>query len=231
MSILEVKNLKKYYERDNVVTKAVDDVSFSIEEGEFVAIVGTSGSGKSTLLHLIGGVDDVSDGEIWINNTNINNLKDDKKTIFRRQNTSIIYQFYNLIPVLNVIENIVLPIKLNHQSVKQEQIDFLIELFKLNGKQKNLPSQLSGGQQQRVAIARSLITKPSIILADEPTGNLDKKNSEDIVDYFCKINTTQKQTILMVTHDMQIARRAHRILIMEDGKIVEDKVNHNERTL
>lgn len=231
MSILEVKNLKKYYERDNVVTKALDDVSFSIEEGEFVAIVGASGSGKSTLLHLIGGVDDVSDGEICINNTIINDLRGDKKTIFRRQNTSIIYQFYNLIPVLNVVENITLPIKLNHQSVKQEQVDFLIELLKLNGKQKNLPSQLSGGQQQRVAIARSLITKPSIILADEPTGNLDKKNSEDIIDYFCKINSIQKQTILMVTHDMQIARRAHRMLIMEDGKIVEDKVNHNERTI
>lgn len=225
MPILNVKHLKKYYHSKDVVTKAVDDVSFTVNRGEFVAIVGASGSGKSTLLHMIGGVDTVSDGEIRIQDVNLHTLKGDRQTIFRRQHIGIIYQFYNLLPILNLEENIILPMKLNHQPVDMTKVNFLINLLNLQGKNKNLPSQLSGGQQQRVAIARALLTQPLIFLADEPTGNLDKQNSKEIIDYFCKINKEFKQTILMVTHDMKIAKKADRILVMEDGSIIQDEEN------
>lgn len=227
MSILTVEHLKKYYEMEDVTTKAVDDVSFSVDQGEFVAIIGTSGSGKSTLIHMLGGVDTPSDGSIFIKGVELNALKGDKHAIFRRQNLSIIYQFYNLIPVLNVEENITLPAKLDHRIIDQEELSFIINLLNLQDRMDHLPSQLSGGQQQRVAIARSLVSKPAIILADEPTGNLDKTNSKEIIDYFCKINEMHQQTIIMVTHDLQIAQQAKRILVMEDGKIIEDKAVHH----
>ena len=202
----------------------VNDISFSIEQGEFVAITGSSGSGKSTLLHIIGGVDSASAGTVDIKGVRMQDLKGDELAIFRRKNISIIYQFYNLIPVLNVKENITLPLKLDHQIIDEERLSFFLNILNLDKRVNHLPSQLSGGQQQRVAIARALMSGTSIILADEPTGNLDKKSSKEIIDYLCEINKSNNQTILMVTHDMEIAKRANRILIIEDGKIVKESI-------
>ena len=222
--ILKVEHIEKTYSINGDMVKAVNDISFSIEQGEFVAITGSSGSGKSTLLHIIGGVDSASAGTGDIKGVRMQDLKGDELAIFRRKNISIIYQFYNLIPVLNVKENITLPLKLDHQIIDEERLSFFLNILNLDKRVNHLPSQLSGGQQQRVAIARALMSGTSIILADEPTGNLDKKSSKEIIDYLCEINKSNNQTILMVTHDMEIAKRANRILIIEDGKIVKESI-------
>ena len=224
MFILKVEHIEKTYSINGDMVKAVNDISFSIEQGEFVAITGSSGSGKSTLLHIIGGVDSASAGTVDIKGVRMQDLKGDELAIFRRKNISIIYQFYNLIPVLNVKENITLPLKLDHQIIDEERLSFFLNILNLDKRVNHLPSQLSGGQQQRVAIARALMSVTSIILADEPTGNLDKKSSKEIIDYLCEINKSNNQTILMVTHDMEIAKRANRILIIEDGKIVKESI-------
>ena len=224
MFILKVEHIEKTYSINGDMVKAVYDISFSIEQGEFVAITGSSGSGKSTLLHIIGGVDSASAGTVDIKGVRMQDLKGDELAIFRRKNISIIYQFYNLIPVLNVKENITLPLKLDHQIIDEERLSFFLNILNLDKRVNHLPSQLSGGQQQRVAIARALMSGTSIILADEPTGNLDKKSSKEIIDYLCEINKSNNQTILMVTHDMEIAKRANRILIIEDGKIVKESI-------
>ena len=224
MFILKVEHIEKTYSINGDMVKAVNDISFSIEQGEFVAITGSSGSGKSTLLHIIGGVDSASAGTVDIKGVRMQDLKGDELAIFRRKNISIIYQFYNLIPVLNVKENITLPLKLDHQIIDEERLSFFLNILNLDKRVNHLPSQLSGGQQQRVAIARALMSGTSIILADEPTGNLDKKSSKEIFDYLCEINKSNNQTILMVTHDMEIAKRANRILIIEDGKIVKESI-------
>ena len=224
MFILKVEHIEKTYSINGDMVKAVNDISFSIEQGEFVAITGSSGSGKSTLLHIIGGVDSASAGRVDIKGVRMQDLKGDELAIFRRKNISIIYQFYNLIPVLNVKENITLPLKLDHQIIDEERLSFFLNILNLDKRVNHLPSQLSGGQQQRVAIARALMSGTSIILADEPTGNLDKKSSKEIIDYLCEINKSNNQTILMVTHDMEIAKRANRILIIEDGKIVKESI-------
>ena len=223
MFILKVEHIEKTYSINGDMVKAVNDISFSIEQGEFVAITGSSGSGKSTLLHIIGGVDSASAGTVDIKGVRMQDLKGDELAIFRRKNISIIYQFYNLIPVLNVKENITLPLKLDHQIIDEERLSFFLNILNLDKRVNHLPSQL-GGQQQRVAIARALMSGTSIILADEPTGNLDKKSSKEIIDYLCEINKSNNQTILMVTHDMEIAKRANRILIIEDGKIVKESI-------
>ena len=224
MFILKVEHIEKTYSINGDMVRAVNDISFSIEQGEFVAITGSSGSGKSTLLHIIGGVDSASAGTVDIKGVRMQDLKGDELAIFRRKNISIIYQFYNLIPVLNVKENITLPLKLDHQIIDEERLSFFLNILNLDKRVNHLPSQLSGGQQQRVAIARALMSGTSIILADEPTGNLDKKSSKEIIDYLCEINKSNNQTILMVTHDMEIAKRANRILIIEDGKIVKESI-------
>ena len=224
MFILKVEHIEKTYSINGDMVKAVNDISFSIEQGEFVAITGSSGSGKSTLLHIIGGVDSASAGTVDIKGVRMQDLKGDELAIFRRKNISIIYQFYNLIPVLNVKENITLPLKLDHQIIDEERLSFFLNILNLDKRVNHLPSQLSGGQQQRVAIARALMSGTSIILADEPTGNLDKKSSKEIIDYLCEINKSNNKTILMVTHDMEIAKRANRILIIEDGKIVKESI-------
>ena len=224
MFILKVEHIEKTYSINGDMVKAVNDISFSIEQGEFVAITGSSGSGKSTLLHIIGGVDSASAGTVDIKGVRMQDLKGDELAIFRRKNISIIYQFYNLIPVLNVKENITLPLKLDHQIIDEERLSFFLNILNIDKRVNHLPSQLSGGQQQRVAIARALMSGTSIILADEPTGNLDKKSSKEIIDYLCEINKSNNQTILMVTHDMEIAKRANRILIIEDGKIVKESI-------
>ena len=224
MFILKVEHIEKTYSINGDMVKAVNDISFSIEQGEFVAITGSSGSGKSTLLHIIGGVDSASAGTVDIKGVRMQDLKGDELAIFRRKNISIIYQFYKLIPVLNVKENITLPLKLDHQIIDEERLSFFLNILNLDKRVNHLPSQLSGGQQQRVAIARALMSGTSIILADEPTGNLDKKSSKEIIDYLCEINKSNNQTILMVTHDMEIAKRANRILIIEDGKIVKESI-------
>ncbi len=210
MFILKVEHIEKTYSINGDMVKAVNDISFSIEQGEFVAITGSSGSGKSTLLHIIGGVDSASAGTVDIKGVRMQDLKGDELAIFRRKNISIIYQFYNLIPVLNVKENITLPLKLDHQIIDEERLSFFLNILNLDKRVNHLPSQLSGGQQQRVAIARALMSGTSIILADEPTGNLDKKSSKEIIDYLCEINKSNNQTILMVTHEMEIAKRANR---------------------
>lgn len=223
MSILEVKNLSKQYGKGDNIVKAVDNVSFSVEQSEFVAVVGTSGSGKSTLLHMIGGVDKPSSGEIIIDGENIAKYSADELAIFRREKVGIVYQFYNLIPVLTVRENITLPCDLGKKPVDETRLNELIEDLGLTSRIKYLPNQLSGGQQQRVAIGRALYPQPKLILADEPTGNLDKKSGDEIVHLLKNANEKYHQTIIMVTHDVNIAARAGRIITFEDGKIVKDE--------
>jgi len=221
MEILKVENLTKIYgEKDNKVV-ALDNVSLSVNKGEFVAIVGASGSGKSTLLHLIGGVDKPTSGKVFIDNQDIYSFKSDKLAIFRRRQVGLIYQFYNLIPILNIEENITLPLDLDNKKVKKETLDNLIKLLGLEHRRKHLPNALSGGEQQRTSIGRALITRPAIILADEPTGNLDSKASLEIVDLLKKSNKDYNQTIIMITHNLDIAKYADRIIKIEDGKIVE----------
>ena len=223
MKILETNNLKKYYGSGDTMVKALDGVNFSVEDGEFVAIVGTSGSGKSTLLHMIGGLDRPTSGTVKVAGKEIFSLKDDALTIFRRRKIGFIFQSYNLVPVLNVYENIVLPIELDGNKVDKAHIDNIIETLGLTSKTNSLPNQLSGGQQQRVAIARALATKPAIILADEPTGNLDSKTSLDVLGLLKITSDKFKQTIVMITHNEEIAQMADRIIRIEDGRIVGDR--------
>lgn len=223
MEILKVENLKRVYGTGASKVVALDNVSFTVEKGEFVSIVGASGSGKSTLLHLIGGVDRPTSGKVFINDEDIYKLNNDDLAIFRRRQIGLIYQFYNLIPILNVIENISLPLELDGRKPDKNDLNEMIELLGLENRQSHLPSQLSGGEQQRVSIGRALITRPSLILADEPTGNLDSKASEDIVSLLKKTNKKYNQTIIMITHNLEIAKMADRIITIEDGRIVDDK--------
>ena len=225
MNILSVKNLTKTYGKGDSLVKAVDNVSLEVKEGEFVAIIGASGSGKSTLLHMIGGVDrpDKNSGTIEISGTDITKLSDNKLAIFRRQNIGIIYQFYNLIPVLNVRENITLSQDLDKKPVDKKYLNELIEALGLKNRETHLPNQLSGGQQQRVAIGRALYGRPALILADEPTGNLDSKSSKEIVELLKLANRKFKQTVIVVTHDLEIAKQADRTITVADGKIKRGK--------
>lgn len=222
MEILKVENLTKIYGKDSTKVVALDHVSFSVEKGEFVAIVGASGSGKSTLLHLIGGVDRPTSGKVFIDGKDIFNFNDDKLAIFRRRRVGLIYQFYNLIPILNVEENITLPLSLDNREIDKEKLNDMLKLLGLQNRRMHLPNELSGGQQQRTSIGRALITNPTIILADEPTGNLDSKSSDEIVALLKKSNKELNQTIIMITHNMEIAKVADRIIKIEDGKIISE---------
>ena len=222
MEILKVENLTKIYGKDESEVVALDNVSFSVEKGEFIAIVGASGSGKSTLLHLIGGVDRPTSGNVYIDGKNIFELDDDKLAIFRRRQVGLIYQFYNLIPVLNVEENISLPLELDNKKCSKKDMDFMLDTLGLTERRNHLPNELSGGQQQRTSIGRALISRPSIVLADEPTGNLDSKSSDEIIHLLKDYNKKYKQTIIMITHNMEIAKMADRIIQIEDGKIIKE---------
>lgn len=225
MAILKVEKLNKIYGKGNNKVVAVDNASFEVEKGEFVAIVGASGSGKSTLLHLLGGVDKPTSGKVIIDGVDIYSMKSDDISIFRRRQIGLIYQFYNLIPILNVKENITLPIELDSNKVNQERLNEVLTLLNLKNRETHLPNELSGGQQQRVAIARAIINNPAIILADEPTGNLDKNSSEEIISLLKLSNKKYKQTIIMITHDLEIASNADRVITIEDGKIIKDERN------
>ena len=223
MEILKVENLcKRYGEKDTEVV-ALDNVSFTVEKGEVVAIIGASGSGKSTLLHLIGGVARPTSGKVFIDGTDIYELNADKLAIFRRRLVGLIYQFYNLIPILNVVENITLPCRLDGKEVKEERLEELLEILNLKNRKEHLPNQLSGGQQQRVSIGRAIVNYPAIVLADEPTGNLDSKASREIIDLLKMSNQKYNQTVIVITHDENIALEADRILTIDDGKIVKDE--------
>lgn len=222
MEILKVENLCKQYGKGENKVTALDNISFTVNKGEFVAIVGASGSGKSTLLHLIGGVDRPTSGKVFIDGKDIYKFNDDELAIFRRRQVGLIYQFYNLIPILNVEENITLPLKLDNKNIDKQRLDELIKVLGLEERRTHLPNELSGGQQQRTSIGRAMITNPAIILADEPTGNLDSKASDEIVTLLKKSNKDYKQTIIMITHNLEIAKVADRIIKIEDGKIVEE---------
>ncbi|WP_270646455.1 ABC transporter ATP-binding protein [Paeniclostridium hominis] len=222
MEILKTKNLKKYYGKGESLVKAIDDTNISITEGEFVAIVGKSGSGKSTLLHMIGGLDRPTEGKVFIDKKDIFTLKDEQLAIFRRRKIGFIFQYYNLIPSLNVWENIVLPIGLDNKEVDKNFINDIINALGLENKKESLPNTLSGGQQQRVAIARALASRPSIILADEPTGNLDSKTSDEVMSLLKTMIKKYNQTLVMITHDETIAQMADRVIYIEDGKVVKD---------
>ena len=222
MEILRVENLCKEYGKGQTKVKALDNVSFSVEKGEFVAIVGASGSGKSTLLHLLGGVDRPNSGKVFIEGKDIYKLNDDELAIFRRRQVGLIYQFYNLIPIRNVEENITLPLSLDGRKVDEKRLEELINLLGLSGRRTHLPNELSGGQQQKTSIGRAMITNPAIILADEPTGNLDSKSSDEVVTLLKKSNKNYKQTIIMITNNLEIAKVADRIITIEDGKIVKE---------
>ena len=221
MEILKVENLCKIYGKGENEVKAVDNVSFSVEKGEFVAIVGASGSGKSTLLHLLGGVDRPTSGKVFIDGEDIYKLSDDQLAIFRRRQVGLIYQFYNLIPILNVEENITLPCNLDGKQVEQAKLDELLKTLKLENRRKHLPNELSGGQQQRVSIGRAIINNPAIMLADEPTGNLDSKASEEIISLLRLSNKKYNQTVIIITHDEKIALEADRVITIDDGKIIK----------
>ncbi len=223
MEILRVEHLKKNYGKGNTLVKALDDVSFSVEKGEFVAIVGSSGSGKSTLLHLLGGVDKPTSGKIIIDGEDIYSLNETNLAIFRRRQVGLIYQFYNLIPILNVKENMTLPILLDGKKVDEDYLKELIDILGLSNRVNHLPNELSGGQQQRVSIGRALMNRPALLLADEPTGNLDSKASKDIIELLKLSNNKYKQTIIMITHDHELALNADRIITIDDGKIVSDE--------
>jgi len=224
MEILRVENLTKVYGRGEAAVRALDGVSFSVERGEFVAIVGSSGSGKSTLLHILGGVDRPTTGKVFVDNTDIYALDETRLAIFRRRQMGLIYQFYNLIPVLDVEENITLPLLLDGRKPDMAQLNSLFAMLGLDDRKKHLPNQLSGGQQQRVSIGRALISNPALMLADEPTGNLDSKNSAEIVSLLRQSNQQYNQTLILITHDMNIALQAGRIISLEDGRIVKDEV-------
>ena len=222
MEILRTEKLTKIYGSGNNKVVALDNVSFSVEKGEFVAIVGASGSGKSTLLHLLGGVDKPTSGTVYVDNKDIYKLSDDNLAIFRRREVGLIYQFYNLIPILNAKENITLPLELDNKKISKKELNSLLDDLGMKERSTHLPNQLSGGQQQRVSIGRALITHPAIVLADEPTGNLDSKSSDEIVALLKKANKEYKQTIIMITHNMEIAKVADRIIEIEDGHIVRE---------
>lgn len=223
MKVLAAFNLKKYYGKGSNMVKALDGVDLEVSKGEFVAIVGTSGSGKSTLLHILGGLDYSTEGKVIINNNDISAMREEELTVFRRRNIGFVFQSYNLVPILNVYENIILPIELDGNKVDEEYVNRIIDTLKLNDKVNNLPNNLSGGQQQRVAIARALSTKPSIILADEPTGNLDSKTSQEVLMLLKSTSEKFNQTIIMITHNEEIAQMADRVIRIEDGKIVRSK--------
>lgn len=224
MEILRVENLSKVYGKGETEVKALDNVSFSIEKGQFVAIIGPSGSGKSTLLHILGGVDKPTSGKVFVDGCDVYAQNDEQLAIFRRRQVGLIYQFYNLIPVLNVTENITLPVLMDGQKVNKERLQELLQVLKLEERKKHLPNQLSGGQQQRVSIGRALMNAPAVVLADEPTGNLDSKNSQEIVELLKLSNKKYNQTLIMITHDENIALQADRIIAIEDGKIIRDEV-------
>lgn len=224
MEILKVENLTKVYGSGDNEVHALDHISFSVEKGQFVAITGPSGSGKSTLLHLLGGVDKPTSGKVFVNGTDVYAQNETQLAIFRRRQVGLIYQFYNLIPVLNVVENITLPVLMDGRKVNNERLEELLSVLSLKERQSHLPNQLSGGQQQRVSIGRALMNSPAIVLADEPTGNLDSKNSQEIMELLKYSNEKYEQTLIMITHDENIALQADRIITIEDGKITRDEV-------
>ena len=224
MEMLRMENLTKVYGTGENQVRALDGVSFSVDKGQFVAIIGPSGSGKSTLLHILGGVDRPTSGKVYMNGQDVYKRNEDQLAIFRRREVGLIYQFYNLIPVLNVTENITLPVLMDGRKVNQERLQEMLQTLGLQGREKHLPNQLSGGQQQRVSIGRALMNAPAVVLADEPTGNLDSKNSQDIVDLLKYSNRRFEQTLIVITHDESIALQADRILAIEDGKITRDEV-------
>lgn len=226
MEILRVENLCKTYGKGKNEVKALDHISFSVNKGEFIAIIGPSGSGKSTLLHILGGVDKPTSGKVFMNDHDVYVQNDEQLAIFRRRQVGLIYQFYNLIPVLNVVENMTLPLKLDGQKVNEERVNELLDLLGLAERRKHLPSQLSGGQQQRVSIGRALINAPALVLADEPTGNLDSKSSQEIIGLLKHSNKKYGQTLIVITHDENIALQADRIIRIEDGQVVSDERNH-----
>ena len=223
MEILRVENLTKTYGSGDNAVKALDGVSFSVEKGQFLAIIGPSGSGKSTLLHILGGVDFPTSGKVYMDGQDVYQKSEEQLAVFRRREVGLIYQFYNLIPVLNVRENITLPVLMDGRRVNEERLSELLEILGLTGREKHLPNQLSGGQQQRVSIGRALMNAPAVVLADEPTGNLDSKNSQDIVDLLKLSNKKYDQTLIVITHDENIALQADRVIAIEDGRIVRDE--------
>lgn len=223
MELLKVEHLTKIYGKGENAVRAVDDISFTVEKGEFVAIIGPSGSGKSTLLHILGGVDRPTDGKIYLNGQDVYAQNEDQLAIFRRRQVGLIYQFYNLIPVLNVVENLTLPVLMDNREVNQERLNELLHTLGLERRKNALPNQLSGGQQQRVSIGRALMNAPAVVLADEPTGNLDSKNSQEIVELLKYSNRKYHQTLIVITHDESIALQADRILAIDDGKIIRDE--------
>lgn len=224
MELLRIENVTKIYGKNGNVVRALDGVSFSVQRGEFIAIIGPSGSGKSTLLHILGGVDTPTSGKVYLDGHDIYAQNDEQLAIFRRRQVGLIYQFYNLIPVLNVVENITLPVLLDGRKVNKQRLDELLSTLALKGREQHLPNQLSGGQQQRVSIGRALMNAPAVVLADEPTGNLDSKNSHEIVQLLKLSNKKFHQTLIIITHDENIALQADRILYLEDGKIIRDEV-------
>ncbi len=224
MEILKVENLSKIYGKGENEVRALDNVSFSVKKGEFIAIIGPSGSGKSTLLHILGGVDKPTSGKVFMDGKDVYAQNDDQLAVFRRREVGLIYQFYNLIPVLNVTENITLPVLLDGKNVDNNRLNALLEILKLKGREKHLPNQLSGGQQQRVSIGRALMNDPIVVLADEPTGNLDSKNSQEIVELLKLSNKQFDQTLIIITHDENIALQADRVISIEDGRITRDEV-------
>ena len=223
MEILKIENLTKVYGSGENEVRALDGVSFSVEKGEFLAIIGPSGSGKSTLLHILGGVDRPTSGKVWLDGQDVYAQDEEQLAIFRRRQVGLIYQFYNLIPVLNVVENMTLPVLLDGRKVNEDRLNELVETLGLGGRKNNLPNQLSGGQQQRVSIGRALMNAPAVVLADEPTGNLDSRNSQEIVELLRQSNVKYKQTLIVITHDESIALQADRIIAIEDGRIVRDE--------
>ena len=223
MELMQIQHLSKVYGQGENQVWAVDDISFTVEKGEFLAIIGPSGSGKSTLLHILGGVDRPTSGKVFVDGQDVYAQNEDQLAIFRRRQVGLIYQFYNLIPVLNVVENMTLPVLMDGRQVNQERLEELLDVLGLRGREKHLPNQLSGGQQQRVSIGRALMNAPAVVLADEPTGNLDSKNSQEIVELLKMSNKKYGQTLVIITHDENIALQAHRVIAIEDGRITRDE--------
>ena len=223
MELMQIQHLSKVYGQGENQVRAVDDISFTVEKGEFLAIIGPSGSGKSTLLHILGGVDRPTSGKVYVDGEDVYAQNEDQLAIFRRRQVGLIYQFYNLIPVLNVVENMTLPVLMDGRQVNQERLEELLDVLGLRGREKYLPNQLSGGQQQRVSIGRALMNAPAVVLADEPTGNLDSKNSQEIVELLKMSNKKYGQTLVIITHDENIALQAHRVIAIEDGRITRDE--------
>ena len=223
MELMQIQHLSKVYGQGENQVRAVDDISFTVEKGEFLAIIGPSGSGKSTLLHILGGVDRPTSGKVFVDGQDVYAQNEDQLAIFRRRQVGLIYQFYNLIPVLNVVENMTLPVLMDGRQVNQERLEELLDVLGLRGREKHLPNQLSGGQQQRASIGRALMNAPAVVLADEPTGNLDSKNSQEIVELLKMSNKKYGQTLVIITHDENIALQAHRVIAIEDGRITRDE--------